>query len=339
MESTGKTRTFKTGAVRDGAAKKPMLQLISPHLLFRLGEWLRFACKDRLPEPYPPRNWEQGMPYSETLGSMERHIQAWKLGDTKEDHLAAIAFGVMALIHYEEEIKAGRLDPSIDDMPHYSEVPPKPGDTRINPETGNKETYMHFGGSPGYVPVTPGRPHNETPEVQKLLTAVSKNGGSDCSCRFGAVDSPLPRVSADDCDCRGDSCVGCPASDATGTIYIAGPMRGIDQFNFPAFDAARDRFTAWGYEVISPADLDRDAGFDPLSSPEPADSGELGTVILRDVQAITRELRPVDGPDRFDAIALLPGWEKSKGAAVEVALGKFLGLTFVDAETGVYKEV
>ena len=338
MESTGETRTFKSGAVRDGAAKKPMLQLISPHLLFRLGEWLRFACKDRLPEPYPPRNWEQGMPYSETLGSMERHIQAWKLGDTKEDHLAAIAFGAMALIHYEEEIEAGRLDPSIDDMPHYET--PKPGDTRINPETGDKETYMHFGKSPEVLP-----------EVQKLLTAVPENGGCfgpDCSCRFeepseyicryGLAGSSLPRISDEDCDRRGDGCVGCPASDITGTIYIAGPMRGIDQFNFPAFDAARDRFLAWGYNVISPADMDRQAGFDPLSSLEPADSGALGEVILRDVQAITGSLRPFSDV-HHDAIALLPGWEKSRGAAVEVALGKFLGLTFVNAETDVYMEV
>lgn len=121
MESTGELRTFDTGAVRDGAAKKPMLQLISPHLYFRLGEWLRFACQDRQPKPYPPRNWEKGMPFSETIGSMERHLQKWKLGSTVEDHLAAIAFGCMALMHYEAEIEAGRLNPALDDMPHYED--------------------------------------------------------------------------------------------------------------------------------------------------------------------------------------------------------------------------
>jgi hypothetical protein len=40
-------------------------------------------------------------------------------------------------------------------------------------------------------------------------------------------------------------------------VYIAGPMRGYDKFNFPAFDAARDRFTAMKWHVISPADIDR----------------------------------------------------------------------------------
>lgn len=119
MEAEGKERTFSTGAVRDSAATKPMLQLISPHMMLRLGEWLRFACRDRKPSPYPPRNWEKGMPYSETIGSLQRHVEKWKLGMDEEDHLAAIVFNAMALIHYEEEIKAGRLDETLDDMPHY----------------------------------------------------------------------------------------------------------------------------------------------------------------------------------------------------------------------------
>ncbi|MFA6690339.1 MAG: DUF4406 domain-containing protein, partial [Sphaerochaetaceae bacterium] len=46
-------------------------------------------------------------------------------------------------------------------------------------------------------------------------------------------------------------------------VYIAGKMRGITYYNFPAFDAARDRLTALGFEVLSPADMDRKAGLDP----------------------------------------------------------------------------
>lgn len=103
-------------------------------------------------------------------------------------------------------------------------------------------------------------------------------------------------------------------------IYVAGKMRGVPQFNFPAFDAARDRLIAAGHSVISPADMDRDAGFDGLSDdiPKPRDC------MRRDVTAIL---------DYCDTIALLPGWERSKGCAVEVALGLFLGLKFIDAIT------
>jgi hypothetical protein len=43
-------------------------------------------------------------------------------------------------------------------------------------------------------------------------------------------------------------------------VYIAGPMRGIPEFNFPAFDAAA-RGRAMGLEIISPAELDRAHGF------------------------------------------------------------------------------
>ena len=119
------------------------------------------------------------------------------------------------------------------------------------------------------------------------------------------------------------------------TVYIAGPMRGIPEFNFPAFDAARDRWKAWGYDVISPADLDRDAGFDPTDTGEGNSHGFLVEAIERDVAMILYMLKP----NSRDAIALLPGWENSKGAAVEIALGKFLDLNFVDARDGTFLEV
>ena len=45
-------------------------------------------------------------------------------------------------------------------------------------------------------------------------------------------------------------------------LYIAGPMRGIPQYNFPVFDAARDKAIALGWDAVSPADLDRANGFD-----------------------------------------------------------------------------
>jgi nucleoside 2-deoxyribosyltransferase len=145
-------RTFESGAVRDGG-KKPALQLISPHAMNRLGEWLRFACEDRLPHPYPARNWEKGLPFSSTIASIQRHVEKFKLGDTSEDHVAAILFGGMALAHFEEEIKAGRLPPTLDDMPHYlSEVgvdgphktPMFPIGTRQVRPDGTIDRYMYI---------------------------------------------------------------------------------------------------------------------------------------------------------------------------------------------------
>jgi hypothetical protein len=39
-------------------------------------------------------------------------------------------------------------------------------------------------------------------------------------------------------------------------------MRGYEHYNAPAFDAATAQLRAAGYEVISPVEMDRAAGFD-----------------------------------------------------------------------------
>lgn len=107
-------------------------------------------------------------------------------------------------------------------------------------------------------------------------------------------------------------------------LYIAGPMRGVPEFNFPAFDAARSHLLTEGFEdVVSPADMDRDVGFDPSDLPDDhdwavvPDSFSLAEAVDRDLQAI-REC---------DAIYLLEGWEHSKGALAEKAVAEWLGLT------------
>ena len=41
-------------------------------------------------------------------------------------------------------------------------------------------------------------------------------------------------------------------------LYVAGPMRGIKDFNFPAFDEAATFLRNAGYEVCNPADRDRE---------------------------------------------------------------------------------
>ena len=93
------------------------------------------------------------------------------------------------------------------------------------------------------------------------------------------------------------------------TIYIAGPMSGIEEFNFPMFDMAEHDLRAKGWNVINPAQMDRDIGFDPLI--DVADSDFLHAAMVRDTEAIIH---------RADALAMLPGWENSKGAKGEMGL-------------------
>lgn len=118
MQDSGERRTFETGAVRDRGEFKPRPDLISPHANLREGAWLALGAKK-----YKPRNWEKGMNISECVASLSRHLEAYKLGLTDEDHIAAIRTNAGFILHYEEEIKAGRLPASLDDMPKYENRP------------------------------------------------------------------------------------------------------------------------------------------------------------------------------------------------------------------------
>lgn len=104
-------------------------------------------------------------------------------------------------------------------------------------------------------------------------------------------------------------------------IYLAGPMRSIPQFNFPAFDTAAKHLRERGHEVFNPADRDRLAGFDPARLTGNEDLAKLG-FSLRDALAADTEYIA----KHADAVALLPNWERSSGVAAEIALAHALGL-------------
>lgn len=104
-------------------------------------------------------------------------------------------------------------------------------------------------------------------------------------------------------------------------VYIAGPMRGVQEFNFPAFDEAADSLYDAGYTSFSPADHDRISGFDPTGLTGFESPGELGFnlrgALAADLEWLTQNA---------DIICLLDGWEHSKGARAELATAAALGL-------------
>jgi len=105
-------------------------------------------------------------------------------------------------------------------------------------------------------------------------------------------------------------------------IYIAGPMRHKEFYNFPAFFAAEDLLEKRGWEVVNPAAIDLDNGIDPMAFPEDhdwdrePDGVDINGIIVRDVAGVIS----------CDAIYLLPGWENSTGAKAELAIAKWAGL-------------
>lgn len=91
-------------------------------------------------------------------------------------------------------------------------------------------------------------------------------------------------------------------------------MTGYPDYNFPAFDEAKDRLMEAGYEVVSPADLDREMGFDPMSdSPEKPD---LKEVFKNDITHLIE----------CDGVAFLPGFSDSEGATTEIKIAEWLNL-------------
>ena len=88
---------FATGAVRSSDANSTRYDLISPIGLRRLAEtYCEGATK------YGDNNWLKGMPASDLLNHLMKHIDQWRFGDKSEDHLAHAAWGLFALMHFEE---------------------------------------------------------------------------------------------------------------------------------------------------------------------------------------------------------------------------------------------
>jgi hypothetical protein len=104
-------------------------------------------------------------------------------------------------------------------------------------------------------------------------------------------------------------------------VYLAGPMRGHANFNKPAFMAAAAELKALGHRVFNPVEEtikiygpgvyeDNPAGDEAITPINPR------LVFFNDLQFICLHA---------DAVVLLPGWEASKGATAENAVGLALG--------------
>lgn len=97
--------------------------------------------------------------------------------------------------------------------------------------------------------------------------------------------------------------------------YIAGPMTGIADLNFPLFNSEAARLRALGIEVINPAEInDEDLDAVALMSPD-----ELAHHWKKCMRADITQLMTCG------AIHLLSGWELSRGATLERHIADALG--------------
>lgn len=98
-------------------------------------------------------------------------------------------------------------------------------------------------------------------------------------------------------------------------VYLAGPMTGIEEFNFPAFHAAAADLRERGIEVFSPAEKDLEDGFDPKKD----EAKPLAHYMIDDLAAVCGS----------DGVVCLPGWQKSKGARLETMVAHYLDIPVV----------
>jgi hypothetical protein len=113
-------------------------------------------------------------------------------------------------------------------------------------------------------------------------------------------------------------------------IYLAGKMRGVPEFNYPAFHAAAAKLREAGHTVFSPAEHDIEAfGVDPGKGNPTGDESQFARQVGLTEMQLRRKVFGVDLgwiTQHADAVALLTGWEDSSGARAEHATAVALGL-------------
>ena len=123
-------------------------------------------------------------------------------------------------------------------------------------------------------------------------------------------------------------------------IYVAGPMRGYPLFNYQAFEDAVVSLRKQGHDVVSPHEFDLRLGYVEVEGYAEAPLDRDGSVAPTIVQR--RVFTKVELTDQFsmekalaydlsvithcDAIALLPGWEDSEGAAKEKQVAEWCAI-------------
>lgn len=93
-------------------------------------------------------------------------------------------------------------------------------------------------------------------------------------------------------------------------LYLAGGMTGYEDFNKPAFFRGAAELRCRGHEVLNPAEHEEKPGMDWID------------YMRKDLRLLSQ----------CEAVAVLPGWNKSRGARLEVYIAVSLGMPVFDAE-------
>jgi hypothetical protein len=93
-------------------------------------------------------------------------------------------------------------------------------------------------------------------------------------------------------------------------MYTTGPMRGIPEYNYPAFRSLKKYLEEQDYGVLCPCD------------------NYGGDTSLTFAEYLAEDIKMLQ---KASGICLMPGWERSEGSYIEVAFARELGLDFFEA--------
>lgn len=106
--------------------------------------------------------------------------------------------------------------------------------------------------------------------------------------------------------------------------YLAGPMSGIPQFNYPEFHRIASVLRDAGYQIESPAELDTPEQQKFAMESKNGDAGVFvrqtgitwGDTLAKDVKLVS---------DKVDGIIAMHNWYISRGARLEVFVATLVG--------------
>jgi hypothetical protein len=108
-------------------------------------------------------------------------------------------------------------------------------------------------------------------------------------------------------------------------------MRGIPEYNYPAFMKAANDLRALGWTVYNPAEMDIEEDHEDYAARTIEEQQLHDTAAAarrfarRDVSVLLDKLAAEKG----DAVFVLPGWENSTGANAEVAVARWAMLPVI----------
>lgn len=97
-------------------------------------------------------------------------------------------------------------------------------------------------------------------------------------------------------------------------VYLAGPMSGYDDYNFPAFFSAAKQLREEGHTVFCPAEEDLKEW---KTLEEVRKHANYRDCLRKDLNYLL---------DHAEMVAVLPKWETSRGVKIELALADVLQL-------------